>query len=61
LENGKEGVAIDIIKALFKESKHTVYFIRIDSWLRAKRLVKSGISDGMVFTFYQHGKTEEGF
>lgn len=61
LENGKEGVAIDIIKAVFKESKHTVSFKRIDSWLRAKRLVKSGISDGMAFTFYQHEKTERGF
>jgi len=61
LENGKEGVAIDIVRAIFKETNHTVTFKRIDSWLRAKRLVKSGISDGMVFTFYQHEKSEEGY
>ncbi len=61
LENGKEGVAIDIIKAVFKESKHNVSFTRVDSWLRAKRLIKSGFSDGMAFTFYQHGQTEQGF
>lgn len=61
LENGKEGVAIEIIRAVFKDSEHTVSFKRIDSWLRAKRLVKSGMSDGMAFTFYQHDKTENGY
>jgi len=60
-ENGREGVAIDIIKEVFKHTPHTVTFLRIDSWLRAKRLVASGVSDGMAFTFYCSGQEELGF
>ena len=60
-EDGREGVAIDIIREIFKSTPHTVTFKRIDSWLRAKRLVASGVSDGMAFTFYDTKKEESGF
>jgi len=60
-ENGRNGIAIDIINEVFKDSEHTVTFTRIDSWLRAKRLIDKGVSDGMAFTFYNSGITEPGF
>jgi len=60
-ENGKEGIAIDVIKEVFKNSGNTITFRRIDSWLRAKRLVASGVSDGMAFTFYDAQQNEPRF
>jgi len=60
-EHGREGVAIDIIREIFKHRPDTVTFRRIDSWLRAKRLVASGVSDGMAFTFYNTEQEEPPF
>ena len=61
LENGREGVAIDVIKKIFSDTPHQVTFERIDSWLRAKSLVAQGYSDGLAFTFYTEGKSESGY
>ncbi|NRA62425.1 MAG: hypothetical protein HRU25_16290 [Psychrobium sp.] len=52
LEDGKKGIAIDILDAIFEQSHHTVRYRRIDNWLRAKLLVSKGEGDGMAFSFY---------
>jgi polar amino acid transport system substrate-binding protein len=51
-ENGKVGYAMEIVAMSLSAENVEVDFIRVDSWLRAMELTRSGAVDGIVFSYY---------
>lgn len=46
------GYALEIVHAIFKNSKYKPVFTYISSWNRAMKMVKEGDADAIVFSFY---------